>query len=419
MSAAVQLPAIGSCWYRNQNEGAFRARQAADRYINDLACGRELGPDGRPLRRRAIDFLRAILRALDGQGTTQKTLAWVAERMPASERTAQRALRDLAPQRKKHPELWGRRIINVKEVHHRREATKKNEWNAPHWLTILVPARYWTGRPPERLLKLVTGPASAPFEAHPVIAGSGRGDQKRLSGGGDKTSPKQIDPGSGSLLLPETFHPSGSLSTPRAKAAPEPPAPSSPPRPIQAASPTPTPAPIGCGDLPTGPPEPIVQRVRDLFPSHAGVAHRAVAKLRALGWSDDVIASYLKSASRDPSLQPGKADHPLSAAVWRAEKELRKPPTPPRPPREPIPPPRYSEPAKSEKEKALIKLSAEGGARLLAALAEKRGRVVLGPLAPADGDGAESDTVKSAGGPEEKPLERGEDVRGSGKEPEK
>lgn len=386
MTAAVQLPAVGSCWYRNQNEGVFRTRQAAERFINDLACGRELGPDGRPLRRRAIDFLRAILRALDGQGTTQKTLAWVAERMPASERTAQRALRDLAPQRKKHPELWARRLVNVKEVHHRREATQKHEWNAPHWLTILVPARYWTGRPPERLLKLVTGPASAPFEAHPVIAGSGRGEQKRLSGGGDKKSPKQIDPGSGSLLLSEAIHPCGSLSTPRAKAAPEPPATSSPKRPIEAASPTP-PAPSGGGSLPAGPPEPVVKRVRDLFPSYAGVAHRAVAKLRALGWSDDVIAAYLKSASRDPSIQ--KADHPLSAAVWRAENEIRKPPKPPKPPSQPGSPAPYGVPAQSEREKAAIKFAAEGGAQLLAALSRERGRAVRGPLGQNSGGGKE------------------------------
>jgi hypothetical protein len=131
----------------------------------------------------------------------------------------------------------------------------------------------------------------------------------------------------------------------------------------------------------------VVKRVRDLFPSHAGVAHRAVAKLRALGWSDDAIASYLKSASRDPSVQ--KADHPLSAAVWRAENEIRKPPKPPKPPSPPSSPAPYGVRAKSEKEKAVIKLAAEGGAQLLAALARERGREVEGPLGQDSGGGKE------------------------------
>lgn len=359
MSAAVNLQSPGACWYRNQNEGTFRARQAADRYINDLACGRELGPYGRRLPRRAIDFLRAGVRAIDGQGTTQKTIGWFADRMPASERTAQRALRDLAPRRKDHPEAWSRRIVHVQEMHHKRESNTKKDhkWNAPHWLTFLVPSRYWTGRPPGRLLKLVTGPASAPFDAHQVIAGGAFVLPNKVSGGGDRMSPKQIDPGSGSSVLSETFHPCTDLRTPRAKAPPKPPALSSTPPPTRADAPA-----AGVGVSPR-PPAALIALIAKLFPGYAGGAPKAIARLQALGWSDDAIASYLKNATRDPAVQKG--DSPLFLAVWRAETEIRKPPLPPKPPPTHAPAARQGTPARTVRESAAIKLAENGAAKLL------------------------------------------------------
>lgn len=63
-----------------------------------------------------------------------------------------------------------------------------------------------------------------------------------------------------------------------------------------------------------------------LFPTYAPIAHHMVARLAALGWTEDRIATYLRTASKDPSLAPSVTAHPLHTAVWRAEHRFRQPP---------------------------------------------------------------------------------------------
>lgn len=126
------------------------------------------------------------------------------------------------------------------------------------------------------------------------------------------------------------LHPSSPLTRARSKAEanppPTPPAPKAPP-PSNAEGP---PAPEVSGPLAL-----LTMLCAQLFPRWKPVADRAVRRLKALNWTDDEVATYLRQAAKNGSFHTPGTHCPLFAAVTWAERHER---VPPKPQRSPMPP---------------------------------------------------------------------------------
>jgi hypothetical protein len=306
----------GSCWYPSDNHGRIHTQIAAQRWIAELV------ETGRITRGQKM-LLEELAKFVDAKRTTQKSIAYLAKRCGVRDRTVQRYLRGLAPSKAKDPEAWSARVLTRRFIHAAPDSSRvrdpgRGADNVPSWFTLEIPERFFTPKPP---------PQKAP---RPRPAPS-----PRLSPGGVEIVTQAVIIGSGSTEISATLHPCSNLAGSKPRAA-TPPTPSPPEPPRKEAAPPPQPPPVG-GDLP-------VQVCAKLFPSHAPLAHRAVQRLAALGWSEGQIVTYLRKASKDPGLAPGNARHPLLTAVWLAEKQYRSPPSVPKRPSSQAPPGPSAEP---------------------------------------------------------------------------
>jgi hypothetical protein len=323
----------GACWYRPTNAGRFNAQIAAQRFISDLMRDKRIDRGERAV-------LEVLAKFVDAKRTTQKSIAFLAEQVGVKERTVQRHLRKLCPSKKKNPEAWARRVLTRRFIHAVAEPGKQAD-NVPSWFTIETPPEYTTARPRGVASTAPRNPAPRQNAASERPAS--------MSPGGVQNVTQAVIIGSGSTEISRSLHPStnlGPVSEPSASVAPlapvvagRPTGSPPPPSPVSAVPP-PNPRPAGGADRGTQPPSLLVMLCARLFPSHAPIAHRAVARLQALGWTDDAIATYLRRASNDPNLSAYRAHHPLLTAVWLAEKSFRTAPQP-KPPEEPreTPPP--------------------------------------------------------------------------------
>lgn len=284
-------------WYKPVNHRRIQTQIAAQRFIAELA-------EQRRITRGQKMLLDELARFVDAKGTTQKSIAFLAKRCRVAERTIQTYLRGLCPSKAERPEAWATRVLTRRYIHLVSDRGKAD--NVPSWFTIEIPERFFTPKGPRRV-PADPRPASSP----------------RSPGGVEKIT-QAVILGSDPVERTKTLHPCTNLR----RSAASPPKPAKPHAPPAQAAPTPA-APSRGGGEPPEPPALVVKLCAQLFPSHAPVAHKAVARLAALGWTENTIARYLRKASEDASL--GRASHPLLTAVWLAEREFRSPP--PRSPR--------------------------------------------------------------------------------------
>ncbi len=299
----------GSCWYRSENQGRINMQIAAQRWIAELV------ETGRITRGQKM-LLEEIAKFVDAKRTTQKSIAFLAKRCGVRDRTIQRYLRGLCPSKAKNPEAWQARVVTRRFIHAAPEPGRKAD-NVPSWFTLEIPERFFAPKTPAGMTrKRREIPPPKPVTRRSATAVPDR------SPGGVEIVTQAVILGSVTTEITETLHPCTNLGPPPApsgSAAPNPPAPL-PPTPERVVPPPPPP-PVG-GAL-------AVSVCAKLFPSHAPLAHRAVLRLAALGWSEAEIVTYLRKASKDPGLAPGNARHPLLTAVWLAERDYRQPPRPP------------------------------------------------------------------------------------------
>lgn len=281
--------------YEPQNHGRFNTVMAAQRWIAELA-------EARRITRGQKLLLDELAKHVDAKGKTQKSIAFLARRCATTERTVQRYLRQLCPSKASNPEGWATRVLTRRFIHAVPEPGRKAD-NVPSWFTLEIPERFFAPKAPRRApSKLSPGGGEIVTQAVILVP-----DQDQIS---------------------ETLHTCSNLAREPRAAEPE-----RPPLPPEQAAPTPRPPPS------EGAPAALVALCARLFPSHAPIAARAVARLAALGWPEKQIAAYLRRASSDRSLATNSTRHPLLTAVWLAEKRFRAPPPPPKPPDETPPPP--------------------------------------------------------------------------------
>lgn len=305
MTAAARA---GRCWYRPENHRRVHTQIAAQRWIAELA-------ETRQITRGAKLVLDELAKHVDAKGTTQKSIAFLAKRCAVSERTVQRYLRALCPSKAKNPEAWATRVVTRRFIHALPEPGRKAD-NVPSWFTLEIPDRFFAPKAPQ-----------APVRPTPVA--------KKVSPGGAQIVTQAVILGSSSSQKTVTLHPCSPLapSSGGSEASRE-------HEPPERSHPTPRPPPAG-GEAP----ELAVTLCSRLFPSHAPIAHRAVARLAALGWTEAQIVAFLRKAARDPNLGPDRARHPLLTAVWLAEREFR---TAPREPVETPPPSTHEPPERTD-----------------------------------------------------------------------
>lgn len=306
----------GACWYRPQNHRRINTQIAAQRFIAELA-------ETRRISRGQKMALEEIAKHIDAKATTQKSIAFLAARCRVAERTLQIWLRGLCPSKESDPKGWAERVLTRRYIHAVPEPGKQAD-NVPSWFTIEIPERFFAPK-----VKAAKRPPPAP-------AAPPRAPKPRSPGGVEKIT-QAVILGSDPEKISVTLHPCTNLG----RSGPRPPATSPPPKIPEKAAPSPRPPPAeGAPQKPTEPsptpaPALAVKLCAQLFPTHAPVAHKAVARLAALGWTEEQIARYLRKASKDPSLQATSTRHPLLTAVWLAEKEFREAPTLERPPPHP------------------------------------------------------------------------------------
>jgi hypothetical protein len=366
----------GQCWYRPVNHRRVHTQIAAQRWIAELA------ETGRVTRGQKY-LLEELAKHVDAKGTTQKSIAFLARRCRVAERTLQIWLRGLCPSKAADPKAWSERILTRRFIHAVPEPGKQAD-NVPSWFTLEIPERFFAPKvkPPRR-------PPSAP-PAPP------RAPRPRSPGGVEKIT-QAVILGSDPVKISESLHPCSNLGRP----GPRSPAPRPPPEIPVKAAPTPRPppaegAPLELAPTPTPAPPSVlaVALCAQLFPSHAPVAHKAVARLTALGWTDDQIARYLRKASKDPSLGATSTRHPLLAAVWLAERQFRDAPKLERPPdRLESPPPSAETPRPGAKTPPPLRSAIETARATLEAAERKTGvkrRITSKdpPRDPGGGDGS-------------------------------
>lgn len=151
--------------------------------------------------------------------------------------------------------------------------------------------------------------AALPPPVHGVVHGIAPKERTSLNGGSETSE------------ISETIHPCTNLA--RARSTP-PATPPPPPPPTKEAPPpageTPAPAPVGRAARGPRFAELVILAAK-LFETHAAMAPRAIERLEDLGLTDTQIASTLRRAARDRSIQ--KSEHPLLLAVWRVEHAWR------------------------------------------------------------------------------------------------
>ncbi len=346
MSRAAAVP--GSRWYRPQNQGRRVMQVAIERYADELARKRLLGRGEKQL----VDLMA---RFVDARGITQKSIAFLAEGIRTTERTVQRYLRRLCPNKETNPAGWEKRILPRQYIHAVPEPGKKRD-NLPSWfrfdtmdpkfLQPLPSASAAKRRGGLRLIQesseRIARLGEAPAPRAQVSAGNdqkatsaqansprnfrgiskevparrpGAGEKKLSPGGGEKITQAGII-GSETKEISETL-PSLLPPGPATRAGEAPTTADPPAEQVENAR----------GETPRTPSAPpkwqpkhveLVVLAARLFPSHVAKAPEAIARLEALGLTADQIAAKLRRDSKDRSLE--LANHPLLAAVSRAEK---------------------------------------------------------------------------------------------------